>query len=74
MILSRPKEYIEVLLKEIIDITKNATNNMVHENFKGMCPFHESRDRFDSHMKKVEEIKKEILAICENLTKQNEST
>ena len=74
MQISRPKEYIDILLKEIIEITKHATNNMVHENFKGICPFHESSERFENKMEKVEELKKEILTICENLTKQNEST
>lgn len=72
MIISRPKEYIEILLKEIIELTKQATNNMVHENFKGICSFQDSRERFDYKIEQVEELKKEILMLCENLTKQNE--
>lgn len=71
MQISKPKEYIDILLQDIINITKHATNNMVHENFTVMCPFSDSTERFNKQMEKVDVLKEEILLIIENLTNEN---
>lgn len=64
MKLSHPQEYIKILLEDITQITKIATDTLYHERYHSMCCPSTSMDRFNKEMLKVDQLKQEILSIC----------
>jgi hypothetical protein len=67
MVLSKPKEYVSILIAEIKLIIQGALINYYEETFHAKCTLHESRSRLDLEMEKVDKLRDEIIHICENL-------
>lgn len=67
MNISRPKEYISILIDEIKNIMKSSVSNFCHETHTGLCSPVDSRDRLNTEMAKVDDLKNEIIFICESM-------
>ncbi len=61
--LSKPKEYIDILLKDLIKTLEMAVKNYYEERYNNMCSSAVSSDKLQRAMDKVDEIKKEIFYV-----------
>lgn len=69
MKLSQPTAYIEILLKQIVNITENACRKMAIDDYRNVRPRSEIDDNFKEEMKRVEDLKNEILNVIDNSRK-----
>ena len=70
MKLSRPKEYIRMLLAEITQLNRDAIENYMHESYQNSCPMTDSHDKLNRALAEIEIIKLEILELCSELRGQ----
>jgi hypothetical protein len=70
--LSKPKEYISLLIEEMKKIMHHAFINYYEETFRGMCPLHVSKEKLDAEMNKVDKLRDEIIFICGQLQNNEE--
>lgn len=67
MVLSKPKEYVSILVNEMTLIIQYALTNYYEETFHNLCTASERNSRLDLEMNKVDKLRNEIFLICENL-------
>ena len=67
MVISKPKEYISILVSEMKMIIQTAVTNYYEETFHNRCALHESKSKLNLEMERVDKLRDEIILICENL-------
>jgi septin family protein len=65
MKLSRPSEYVNILIQDMLKGVQIATEKLYYERYHNVCSLHESQERYNACFERIEEIKKEIISICE---------
>ena len=61
--ITKPKEYIDILLKDLVKTVEMAVSDYTKERFVGACSPVESSDKLRKAMAKVDEVKREIFYI-----------
>lgn len=61
--ISKPKEYISMLLNDMIKSVEIAVKNYYEETFYQKYPLPESSDRLRKALDRVDEVKKEIFYV-----------
>lgn len=61
--LTKPKEYIDILLKDMVKTIEMAVKNYVTESYQGMCSPGESSEKLRKSMAHVDEVKREIFYV-----------
>jgi len=61
--ISKPKEYIDILLQDLVKTIQIATRNYFDERYGNLCSMADSENRFDKAMEKVDSIKSEIFYV-----------
>lgn len=69
--ISKPKEYIDMLLKDLVQEVQLAVKNYYEETFYRKCPMPESSDRLREALKKTDEVKKEIFYVLKIAAKDS---
>ena len=69
MYLSYPKEYVDLLIRKIIDITQQSLSTYYQETYRGECSLGESQKNLLLAEEKVAFLREEIVMICESLEK-----
>lgn len=72
MIISKPKEYINMLIDDICNVTKKAMSSYTEERLMNMCSISTSMDKLNIQMLKVNALKEEILKIVEACVDDNQ--
>ncbi len=70
--ISKPKEYIDILLHDLVKTIQIATKNFFDETYHNRCALVDAHDRLTKSMDKVDLIKEEIFYIISHI--QGDST
>lgn len=70
--ISKPKEYIDILLNDLVKHVQMATRNYFEERFRGEFHANDSHNRLEESMKRVDEIKSEIFYVISLVGKEND--
>jgi len=68
--ISKPKEYIDLLLNDMVKTVQIATKNFFDETYHNRCSLLDAHERLDKAMKKIDELKEEIFFVI-SLVKEN---
>lgn len=61
--ITKPKEYIDILLKDMVKTVEMAVRNHMHETYRGMCSPVDSSERLRKSLERVDEVKREIFYV-----------
>lgn len=61
--ITKPKEYIDILLKDMVKTVEIAVKNYVTETYHNMCSPSESSEKLRKSMERVDEVKREIFYV-----------
>mgnify|MGYP006946458915 CR=1 FL=1 len=65
MKLSRPKEYIELLIDSMVKDVRKATEIYFRQTFSGDTPLYQVESEYRAAWDKIDDVKEEILEILE---------